>query len=208
MPPRSEWAWRIGVGCAICAWFFAVYIAADWWTGRLAETRDFPSPAIALDAAIPFAPEAAWAYMTVAPFMAMPLLVLTARRVRALAWTEAVMIALAGIVFVTFPMAATVTPEGAGPAIMHFADWVNLTYNSLPSLHVALSTSTLIALVQGTRGGLRVTLILWGIAVIGSTLLTKQHYVLDAVAGVALAVLCYVLCMPALLSVQRRASRT
>ncbi len=59
-------------------------------------------------------------------------------------------------------------------------------YAALPSLHVGLSTLSILGWLK-TNSSERWVMILWGVLIIFSTVLVKQHYFLDLVAGVLLA---------------------
>jgi hypothetical protein len=78
--------------------------------------------------------------------------------------------------------------------------------NCLPSLHVALACICLHAIGRGRSPVQRVFLILWGVGITLSTLLTGQHVLLDAVAGAALGLL-VVLALPTTHEVTEAGSR-
>ena len=67
------------------------------------------------------------------------------------------------------------------------SDRLNLDYNLVPSLHVALAAVCLQAFWEGRSMPVRVALVLWGLALALSTIFTHQHHVLDVVAGAVLA---------------------
>ena len=62
---------------------------------------------------------------------------------------------------------------------------VDMPSGLTPSLHVA--NSWFIALALWNNRYLRPTMIVWAILVIASTLLIKQHFVIDVVSGIALS---------------------
>src|SRR6185295_3228886 len=76
-------------------------------------------------------------------------------------------------------------------AVFGIADAINLERNYLPSLHVAFAFTA--AAAFATRGGRAGAVLLfgWAIAVAASTLLTRQHFIVDVVAGIVLAFLCW-----------------
>ncbi|MHA6264890.1 phosphatase PAP2 family protein [Arenibacterium sp. CAU 1754] len=185
---RNDRGWRMRVGAAVGLWFWVVYGGADWLTGLRAGQGALASVEIAADAAIPFWPSAAWVYMTVTPAMILPLFVLGERSaVRALALVLAVEIALAGVVYLVWPVAPTRTPEGDLPTMIQIADLVNLTYNSVPSLHVALSMTCTMAMMAAGQWARNGALALWALGIAASTLVTHQHFIADVAAGAALA---------------------
>lgn len=188
MAVRDEWRWRLRVGAAVGLWFWIVYGGADWLTGLRAAQSPLPSVRIAADDAIPFWPFAAWIYMTVTPALLLPLLLLPDRSsIRALAWALASEICLAGLIYLILPVAPTHMPDVALPAIMRLADEINLTFNSVPSLHVALALTSTLAMQVPGQPLRNAALALWAASIAVSTLLTHQHLIIDVAAGVFLA---------------------
>lgn len=76
-------------------------------------------------------------------------------------------------------------PQGL---VMTVADTINLERNYFPSLHVTYSWTA--ALAIGRHGGRPVAAFAWAwaLGITAATLLLHQHYVLDVVAGIGLAV--------------------
>ena len=66
--------------------------------------------------------------------------------------------------------------------MFQLADVMNLERNDLPSLHVAFAFTLAMAFAPRARPVGRVLLYAWAIVTALSTLLTRQHHVLD-VAG-------------------------
>ncbi len=62
-------------------------------------------------------------------------------------------------------------------------------YNAFPSSHASITTVCCLALCRWRR--IRVAAIVWGILIVASTVLVKQHYVADALAGVTLGSLAF-----------------
>lgn len=183
----TDWPLRLRIAAACGAWFWLVYGVSDLVTGWRAGQEALPSVALPMDAHVPFIPEAAWVYLSVSPALLLPVLLLDPRRLRVLARVFAGQVALAGLAYLVLPVAPTRTPEGDLPAAMRFADLVNLTYNSAPSLHVALSATCLLALWSRGAPLRNAGLVVWALAIAVSTLLTHQHFVVDVIAGAALA---------------------
>lgn len=182
--------WRVRIAATVAVWFALVYGGADWITAKRAATNPLPSVAIPLDAAIPFWPAAAWVYLTITPLLLLPLVVMQDQlRIRALAAVLCGEIAIAGLIYLTFPVDQSRIPDVALPAAMRLADQINLTYNSLPSLHVALSLTAAGALLQTGRPVRNLGLAFWAFLIAGSTLVTHQHFIADLIAGVILAAL-------------------
>lgn len=173
----AEVQFRLAVGAGFAAWFWTIYPLADWWTGRQV---DLPSAKIALDAAIPFLPQLAPVYLSMSALLILPLVLSPIDDLMALACTMAGQVAVAGIIYVLWPVAPSAHPIGEVPGLFDLADKMNLTYNSVPSLHVVLSLT--IALVLARWWAMT-----WAVAITLSSLLTHQHYLIDVASGVVLA---------------------
>ncbi len=170
------------------AWFCLVYVGADWLTAhRALRVR------VHLDAELrlPLMPVFLIAYTSIyLLFLAVPFVLRTRREAAALANAQFVTILIAGIGFLLIPGQLAYAPPGdlgAWGPLFHSADRLNLDYNLVPSLHVAMSVVCIEAFSR--RAGLAGTIALrgWGIVIAVSTLLTHQHHVLDVVTGFGLA---------------------
>lgn len=62
-------------------------------------------------------------------------------------------------------------------------------YNAFPSSHASITTVCCLSLLEWRR--LRPVIIIWAILIIASTVLVKQHYLADALAGVLLGALSF-----------------
>jgi len=78
---------------------------------------------------------------------------------------------------------------GAAGLFYRLAVAVALTYNCVPSLHVALTLTC--ASAYSTVGGRRWRILVWSwaLAILASTLLTHQHHLADLASGIVLAAL-------------------
>jgi membrane-associated phospholipid phosphatase len=75
---------------------------------------------------------------------------------------------------------------------------VNLTYNGLPSLHVALSVSATVAMARELRPLHCWLLGAFAAAIVASTVLTRQHFLADVAAGLLLAAVSMMFAYPRL----------
>jgi membrane-associated phospholipid phosphatase len=129
---------------------------------------------------------------TYALFIAAPFVLRTRREISALAVAEALTIFVAGICFLLIPARlAFPTPSdselGIWRALFRYADRLNLDYNLVPSLHVALSFVCIELFAPRAAPGGRLLLRTWGGLIGVATVLTHQHHVVDAVTGYLLA---------------------
>ena len=94
---------------------------------------------------------------------------------------------IAGLCFLLFPLQAPETMSTTDSWFFKVADLINLKNNFLPSLHVAYATTCAFFYR-------RFLVTVWGLGIMVSTLLTHQHYPVDVVAGILLALLVSLWC--------------
>jgi membrane-associated phospholipid phosphatase len=172
------------------AWFALVFYGCDLLTARRASRVR-----IHLDAelSIPFVPAMTAVYMSIyLLFLAAPFMLRTRRELRSAVITLATMIGIAGASFLLVPARLAFPPATAEDAgiwadVYLLADRLNLTYNLVPSLHVALTVACVAIFSRRASASGKALLWVWAMAVAASTLLTHQHHVLDVVAGWLLA---------------------
>ncbi|NJM84435.1 MAG: hypothetical protein HC844_20095 [Tabrizicola sp.] len=183
---RSELIFRAKIGSVVALWFAALYGAADH---VMRGTPGLPSVLTRWDAMLPFWPSFALFYLSVTPFLCLPLLIVPGRpALKVLALTLMAEIALGAVIFVTFPVAPPPLPAGPHPVLLRLADLINLDLNNLPSLHVALTATTLLGL-RAYLGRMLVPVTLWAALIGLSTLVTRQHDLASCAAGLVLAAL-------------------
>jgi membrane-associated phospholipid phosphatase len=174
-------------------WFAFIYAGADYLTGL----RSFRVPVyFPAELAIPFVPAMTVFYMSLYFYLLLaPFILRTAREFRALVITLAIMIFFSGIGFLLFPADLAFAPPqesdlGIWAGMFHFADWLNLTYNLVPSLHVAFAVACAAVLSSHAQIAGKVLLWLWAAMIAASTVLIHQHHLLDVATGWLLALVC------------------
>jgi hypothetical protein len=183
--PVRDIGLRLLAAAAFAAWFWLVYFGCDYLASGFGHRF---SVHMAIDDWLPFLPQLAPAYLAINPLLLLPLVAIRQTvDLLALCATMAIEVAIAALVFLVFPVEPAFAPAGHGSSWLNAADFVNLTYNGLPSLHVALAVSVGMATQREFRPPARA--ILWAavLVIVASTLLTRQHFVADAAAGAALA---------------------
>jgi membrane-associated phospholipid phosphatase len=142
---------------------------------------------------LPFVPEAVVIYMSIyVLFWIAPFILRTRRALRALAITLALVTFCGGISFLLFPAELDFPARqdlGICAELFRFADWLNLDYNLVPSLHVALSVVCAAVFASCAGGTARIFLWLWPVAIGASAVLTYQHHLLDVLSGYLLGML-------------------
>jgi membrane-associated phospholipid phosphatase len=192
-PGWAHLRYAVGLSLVNMLWFVLVYGGMDWLTAR----RSFRVPVhFPAELAIPFVPAMTLFYMSIyGLFWMAPFVLRTRREFRALVVTVAVAIFCGGIGFLLFPADLAFAPPreeelGIWAGLFHFADKLNLTYNLLPSLHVAFAVICVaIFSVRAPATG-KVLLWFWAVMVAASTVLIHQHHLLDVATGWLLALIC------------------
>jgi membrane-associated phospholipid phosphatase len=168
--------------------FVVVYGGADYLTGLRSHHLQLFVPQ---ELSIPLWPWTIVIYDSLyLLFVLAPFLLTTKESFRRLALTAAGTIVAAGVCFLLLPARLGFpAPVVTGPfkSIFAISDRVNLDYNLVPSLHVALAMICLQAFWIGRSPRIRVVLAIWGAALALSTLFTHQHHLLDVIAGAGLA---------------------
>lgn len=174
-------------------WFVLVYGGAD----RLTARHGFRLPVhLAAELRIPFVPAMTIFYMSLyLLFLLAPFILRTRREFRAVVLTMATVILVGGIAFLMIPAELAFTPPyaaelGIWAGLYQLADRLNLTYNLVPSLHVAFAVVCVTAFSPHAPPTGRALLWLWAVLIAASTVLIHQHHVLDVITGWLLALVC------------------
>lgn len=163
---------------------------------ELMPGRTLHVPELPLDRAVPLRPAWALVYGSLY-FLLIVLPVFVVRRpeqVRRTVFAYLLVWISAYVCFIVYPTVAprpaAVTGEGFAVQGLRFLYGADPPYNCFPSLHVAHSFVSALACYRVHRGvGIAAALCATLVGV--STLYTKQHYVLDVVAGILLAGVAY-----------------
>jgi membrane-associated phospholipid phosphatase len=191
---RSYWSQKLGWTLLLVSVSAFGFLYIDARNAALRITAQALPLETRIDAYIPFRPEFVFAYFLYYPWLLWPL-VLRRREafLRALG-CFALMQLCAGVIFVLFPshmVRPTAIPAGVAGDLVRFIYRMDMGWNVFPSLHVG--HSVLVALLFWKHGPPKLfPIVALGSALISaSTVLIKQHYVVDIPAGLLLAWLCY-----------------
>ncbi len=174
-------------------WFLLVYGGADWLTARRALRIPVHFDAELL---IPLVPGMTVFYMSLyGMFLLAPFVLRTRRDFAAAVRALALAVGAAGIAFLLIPAQLAYPPVredqlGIWAGLFHAADELNLTYNLVPSLHVAFAVICASMLSKHASRPGRIGLWLWASLIAASTVLTHQHHLLDVAAGWLLGAVC------------------
>lgn len=189
--PRLRAMW-VTKSCGTVIWICAFFLAYFWVLHNpLAPVTVMPLTA--LDRWVQFRPEAIWLYASLWFYVSIaPALLKTFRELLSYGIATLVL-SVAGLgLFVLWPTAVPGFPiETARFPPVALLKGVDLAGNACPSLHVAFAVFTAIwleRLLGEMRAGRTVRGLnwLWCAGIVYSTLATRQHVVLDVVAGAPL----------------------
>ena len=188
----SHWGLKaIGIPALIGVFFVAYF--------HLLRHPAFPvsvMPLTALDRLIPFEPRALPLYLSIWVYVSLPPALLTTRReLKAYALDIGLTCLLGLLVFYFWP---STVPTGEidwalSPAVGLLKD-MDAAGNACPSLHVATAAFSccwlahLLHRLDAPRG-VRVFNVLWFVGIAWSTLATRQHVLIDVLAGLFLGLL-------------------
>lgn len=188
---------RVGILAAVGAFWWATYALVNLLNRERVGSTTFHELWTPIDRAIPFWPWMIHVYLGLMVLAAAPVLVVRERRHLMLGARSYVIIILASAVcFLLFPVTLHRDPyvplldDGFTADTVRWLWSIDLPYNLLPSLHVSMiAISTLICWKEAPRTGppLLVGLLLLS----ASTWFTKQHYIVDSLAGALLAFLVF-----------------
>ena len=183
--------WRVKMAAipAFAAGFFILYF-------RLLNHPLFPvavMPLTAIDRLVGFAPLAMLPYVSLWPYVLLMPALLLGRREAAGYVAAVVAVAAVGLgIFLFWPTAIPrLDIDWSRHPSFEFLKRVDAAGNACPSLHVAFTVLTAVWLERllrqiGAPAGLRFLSVVWAIAIVYSTLATKQHVAVDVFAGAAL----------------------
>ncbi len=149
-------------------------------------------PLLAVDRLIPYQNGAWLIYVSLWVYVQLPVTMIVNRRelVR-YGWSSSVISIIGFAVFIFWPTAVPlVDVDGVGTLYSAMRN-IDTTGNSCPSLHVAFSVFTAMWLDRfvrwiGGAGWVRWFNVIWCLSIVYSTMATKQHVLIDVVAGGAL----------------------
>ncbi len=177
---------------AVVAFFLVGYFGVGWLATDPVDARSLATP---LDAAIPFLLASVLVYWSILPMGLLPVFVVADREsFKRVALAYAATIAVALATFVAFPVTSQgFRPDAQAYSDSGFAGWLlqllhflDPPLNLFPSLHLALAFLAALAALH-VRSGVGVLALAWTVCIAASVCTTKQHFVVDAVAGIALA---------------------
>ncbi len=178
----------------------AVFFAAYFWVLRHPIGDVTTMPVLALDRWLAFEFAAMPLYLSLWFYVSLGPALLPDRRTLLGYGVACASIAVVGLALFLLwptkvpPLTAEVAAEAANHAGMAMLRGVDMSGNACPSLHVAFAVFAAAGLARelraiGSPGWLRALSAFWCVGIVYSTLATRQHVVLDVVAGALLGAL-------------------
>ena len=191
--PRLSWSWRaIATSVGLSLLFLVVYNCCNHISGM---RRDVGQWFFQWEDMIPFVPLMIIPYMSIDLFFALaPFLIRDGEARRVFRRRVMYGILVAGLCFLAFPLKlgfARPHVEGWLGAIFNPFTQMDLPYNLLPSLHITLRTILASVYARCTKGLCHLASLIWFSLIGFSTVLTKQHHVVDVAGGFVLALLLF-----------------
>ena len=174
---------------------FFTYLAVYWFIQDFIDSSkvDYLIP---LDNAIPFLPEFAWIYHTLALgiFVVMVLLIQDKKLFMRTFWACILAAALMSVIHMIWPAIyprQEFIANSLSEWLVKFTRQIDGASNTFPSGHVAFSWLMFIAVskakISKINRGMVSLFLLWALGVSLSTLVIKQHFVADVFSGIATA---------------------
>lgn len=190
---RSELRLKLVLTVVLNLWFYVPYC--------LLQRHHFFGPTqilpTFLDRLIPFSDEAVWVYLSI--FLLMPIgPLLMCRREQLLRYGLGILLVetVAYLVFIFWPTwCQRPNPNGTIPTY-RILTMIDAPLNAFPSLHAAFAVFSALCAVQDFRELplhhlYRIAVGFWTLLILLGTLVTKQHTVVDVIAGSALGFIAY-----------------
>jgi membrane-associated phospholipid phosphatase len=184
-PTRERWLAYLWLGLLLDLLFFSVYGGANLFNDSRSEHLQL---FFEWEPGIPLIPAFIYPYFSIFVLFLMPLFALDVLALRGLAKELAVVTVIAGVLFVVLPTRLGFEPSTAElPPLFNLLSTLDLPYNLVPSLHVAYSTLTVLALTRVSPTWLKLLFWLWLGLMCVSVVLVHQHHLLDVVSAFMLA---------------------
>lgn len=187
----SELGYKVLISFALSALAYLPYFLSQ----ALALAEAVRIPSTALDELIPFMPMTTWVYLSL--FFLMPIApALMVRRRSLHQYTVSVLITVVVANGLFFAIPTYVEQPESEAMLFAALKSVDGVRNAAPSLHAAMALLSMLAFEwaqprPGRPAVWRCLIWVWGSAIIVTTLTTKQHRLLDVMAGSALAVMAW-----------------
>jgi membrane-associated phospholipid phosphatase len=186
IPVERKW---YAMGCAYAC--FCIHYA---FIGRNHLREQSLLPLTVIDRMAPFLPWTVWVYHSQALLLLTSIWLLdTTTRFNRFLYSTVLASILSFSVFIVYPTALPrnpVTGEGLTAMALRLLYSVDPPSNCFPSLHISLAVLGALGILQH-RNLAGIIACIWTTLIMIATLTTKQHYLVDVIAGFGVALLCH-----------------
>jgi fatty acid desaturase/membrane-associated phospholipid phosphatase len=203
MARQRQLEWTV-LACHVAVFAAAFQVLYGIGSADFVIRSAFHDVALPIDAHAPFWPLWSLAYVSIGPLLFAAALALRTPE-QTLPFLATLMLELVfGVVcFLAFPVATMPVPAmamtGMEATLFTMADGINLEGNMMPSLHVAFALSAAWAASPRLSWPLRLAIWGWAGAIVASTWLIRQHWLLDIAGGALLAAAAMMIVYPRLI---------
>ena len=175
--------------------FLFLYSSGYFITQSVIKTSEFEL-LTEIDKLIPFMPEHIWIYHTLLPAIVVTMTVLVNKQkvFFNVFWASIICAVTLNIFYATFPVfypRPELIPSTLSGLVLELTHRIDAAHNTFPSGHVTFAWLMFLGVTQIKETvnlyGIKLLYLLWSIGVILSTLTLKQHFIVDAIAGIILA---------------------
>jgi membrane-associated phospholipid phosphatase len=167
--------------------FFSVYPVTNWLASQRAHTFALYIP---LELEMPFVPQFIWVYLSLYVLFLAPAVLMPAARMPSLGKQLVAGTLISGLIFVLVPARLgfpRIVPQDALHGGIYATVFeIDQPHNLVPSLHLVFSGAIALACAHGASPALRRLLFAWLAAITLSTVLVRQHHLLDVAAAFVL----------------------
>lgn len=179
---------------------FVVNCLVYWVTQRLAGGMYHYDLTNSFDRAVPFMPQWVVIYILSYPFWVISYAITSKKTSKEFwyrfAFADMLARVVCGIIFVAFPT-TNIRPDIVGTGLMDlamkFIYYMDVPYNLFPSIHCLASLMCYLGIrkCQDVPKWYKGFTLLFAVLIFASTQFTKQHYIVDVIGGVAIALICF-----------------
>lgn len=177
-----------------------LFISASYFAIQNLVTTHVVDFLLPIDKEIPFIPEFVWVYNTLLPMLMLSSIFLIKNRTTFLTaalsfFTAAMVLNMFYILLPSFYPREPFEVTSISTWLLEITKQIDGSNNTFPSGHVALSWLLFLNVLQTkfaeNKPLIKVFFFLWSSSISISTLVLKQHYIVDVAGGIVLAVLCF-----------------
>ncbi len=191
--PKGYNAWVSIVLVLVCSVFFIIVYAGTSFLSDYIPWRT--TLYFTFENSIPFVPSASIVYLSMMLLLGFaPFILRSSEEILPLFWVLIAEISIGGLFFIFLPFDTSYPvreAQGFSGVMFDIADFVNMKRNYFPSLHVSFAFTAALFYSSKTNKAGALLFFIWASAISVSTILIHEHYLIDVIAGILLAFVCW-----------------